>query len=354
MVNRKKDESLSINDKINIRKEQMASAPKKIDENITKVTNRLKANIEAKDSIEKLLHGEITRGELAYSLAEDDLLRDTMQKVTEGMINPEPIASIKAERSPVAFDSLHGISVFWDEMRVPIDQKVDLAVDVKNIADQVEMGVNKNLSPKARRSIFSDLGVAKEDMSDLVTREDDLYYQKEVVDHYRNEHMERLGLKESDVLDPADEILIDNLVEDSLAMPDGYRLDVVPDKNVLVDPYVEEYGMTAEELITSFGYGDDIDKYDYPAYEDLDTVDKYPSMKFAIEEYERIHDAGLEDNISELEEIERIQSVVNSSQLSEDDLKALETDALGHDLNSQTILSEDDLRTLNDWDNLEM
>lgn len=357
MEEEQKFEQLTEEDKIDIRKNQSMNASKENEQGIQLVRERLLLNIKAKERLEDLLHGEISKEGFAFALAEDETLRQTIQKITEGMINPDPIESIKAERDPVGFDFVHGLSTFWDEMRLPLEEKVNVAVEAKEIADHIEVGMDLDQSPSVRRNVLKDLGIKSDRLNVLVTPADDARYQKEVEDHYRNEHMDRLGLKSSDVLDPADEVLINNLIEDSMAMPDGFLIDIARhDKEVQkqIDPYVEEYGMTAEELNNSFGYADEVTKYDYPAFGDLHQVEDYPTMKFAIEEYDRVYNGTLEDNLNELAEIDRIEAVVNSSHLSVDDLDRLVPPPAKSDQQAPPVLSEDDLRTLEAWDDFQL
>lgn len=326
----------------------------------------LMANIKAKESIEDLYNEDITKEELAFSLSKDVAMRRAMDKVTEGMINPDPIKVL--DRAPVAFDVSHGMSVFWKELNAPIEERMNLAVEIKEMNDRADEGMNPGNSPTARRRILSDLGIEGEQMNVLVTQEDDVLYQKKVVDHYRNEHMERLGLKDKDILDPADEELLDHLVEDSLAMPDGFRIDIVregPMNKSLIDPYEETFGLSAEEFIEAYALDDGYNRYDYPPFDELDRIDDFPSMKYALEEYERLHGVTLEENIHELEEIQEIQSVVNQTKLDDHDLMDLDHPTQGQlyedhqappENNDPIVpieLSEDDLRNLSDWDDLQ-
>lgn len=317
---------------------------------VKKKKDLLVENIRSKSMIEDYLHGKLKKDELAYALAEDKQLRRTTEHVVEGIINPEPTKVLKAERDPVGIDFTHGFSTFWKEMSEPIDQKVSAAADVRDVLSQVNIGTDISEAPKIREEIYKDLGLDDDKIAELIPESEKVNYTRALEDHYKNEHMERLNLKDDGMLDIADEERINELVEDSMAMVHNGYEQIPPNFDYGQEPvngYVEEYGMTAEELNRAFANAQGEDVYDYPPYDEIDDLSNYPTMNTAIQNVEAIYAGTLDDNKISLSHMESLEASMPEAGFSNDDLADLNHDYL-EDTMPEGVFAEDDLQELND------
>lgn len=324
---------------------------------IKKKKDLLVNSIRSKDMIEKYLHGKLDKEELAYALADDKELRKTTDHVVEGIINPEPVRTLKEERDPVGIDLVHGFSTFWKEMNEPIEEKVNAAADVRDVLNKVNVATDISESPKMREDIYKDLGLDEEKIDKLIPQSEKDDYTKALEDYYKDEHMNRLNLKDKDMLDVHDEERINNLVDDSMSMfNSGY--DQIPSGfsygNEQTDGYVEEYGMTAEELNRVFADAKGDDVYDYPPYDELNELENYPTMHRAINNVESMYNDSLEDNMRALSELESVERALPDEGFSNDDLEDLNSEYLDYLSQSETpSLSDDDLLDLEDDNHIE-
>lgn len=309
----------------------------------------LQSNIRTKTLISNFAHDKIDTAELAYELACDEEMRTTAHVLTQKILNPTPLDSLKTERTNRYIDIGMGLSALWDELRIPTEDAVDTAIVLDNVLMNLNMGLDKDIKPNMRKDFLQRVGLSDEQVDTLVPLSDYVEFEYRVREDIRAMHMERLGLNLVDNIDAADEEMLNSLVEDSMAM-DDVSLQIPADR--LFDEYGnpktydEYYGLSAEEMYQEFSIGEVEDLDYYPEYVQTWTVNEYDDMYESLAEFHRIHEDTIEANTAELESLlQDAQQAQAPIQLSFDDLADLEYDA--------PELSDEDLASLEESYGLE-
>lgn len=324
-------------------------------------------NREAKNTILDFANGTMTKEELAYHMANDSTLQESIGRVSHNMLHPSPVKGLEKGRTHLHLDVGYGFAVFLDEMRTPTENEVETLMEIDNMTMLVEMGQDKNIPPTVRENYLREAGITDDNMTEFVTRDDYRDYVVALEQKFRTEHMERLGLLDKDVLDVEDENRLNELVEDSMSLHDSekdtFEFISGPDGEIQ-NTYKETYKMSSEDMFNTF---DNVDNYDGLAYEDLrfpDHVDytfkDAAFMQKSVEEYHQllnmsiaeseVYEQDLSDDIRALEDQQSGKKVTN-----EPEKKAMDEqlELFDEDLNilvqqEPPELSDKDLASLDD------
>jgi len=332
-------------------------------------------NREAKNTILDFANGTITKEELAYRMANDSTLQESIGRVSHNMLHPSPVKGLEKGRTHLHLDVGYGFAVFLDEMRTPTENEVETLMEIDNMTMLVEMGQDKNIPPTVRENYLREAGITDDNMTEFVTRDDYRDYVVALEQKFRAEHMERLGLLDKDVLDVEDENMLNELVEDSMSLYDSekdtFEFISSPDGEIQTT-YEETYNMSSEEMFNLF---DNVDNYDGLTYEDLRfpdyvdyTFEDAEFMRSSVEEYHQLqtmsiaeseaYEQAISDEIRALETQQSAKKVTHEQlELFDEDLEILEQYApqerSNNDLDSLSQheppeLSDEDLASLAD------
>ena len=312
-------------------------------------------NREAKNTILDFANGTITKEELAYRMANDSTLHESIGRVSHDMLHPSPVKGLEKGRTHLHLDVGYGFAVFLDEMRTPTENEVETLMEIDNMTMLVEMGQDKNIPPTVRENYLREAGITDDNMTEFVTRDDYRDYVVALEQKFRTEHMERLGLLDKDVLDVEDENMLNELVEDSMSLYDSEKDTfefISGPEGEIQTTYKETYNMSSEDMFNLF---DNVDNYDGLSYEDLQfpehvdyTFEDAEFMRSSVEEYHQLQTMSIaeseayEQAISdEIRALEAQQSGPEPLTLSDDDLASL-------DQYAPPELSDEDLASLDD------
>lgn len=349
----------TVEDTINKTTLSVMNKQNEVMEDLAKKQHMVKKNIEAKNRIRDFASGEIDREEMAYLMASDPELQQSIGNVSHSMLHPSPIKGLKTERTNLQLDVGYGFSVFMEELRQPLDNEVEAIMDIDNMSMLVEMGQDKTIPPTVRENYLSEAGISEESMEEFVTRDDYRDYVTQLEQKFRQEHMVRLGLVDKDTLDVEDENRLNELVEDSMSIHDDEEEAFVytsGPEGEMENTYKETYQMSSEEMFRMFDNADNYDHLEYedmdfPAYVDYDFEDT-EFMRHSVEEFHNLQDMSIADSETYLQSIEADMQTYEAELRAMDEQNAYPelTDADLASLNEQAPpeLSDDDLMSLDE------
>lgn len=263
----------------------------------------VRSNVASKVNISRTLAGELRGPDFAYMLAQDDLLRRTTNNIAQGILHPTPLKSLKSERTSVYLDFGMGLSTFWDEIRTPQDSKVDDMATIDSMIMNLDLGLDPDISPHMRKAFLKEAGIREEQIEEFVSFKDFQKYEREAESVIREYHMDRLGYKSEDLLSDEDKLILNTLVDDSMATgisEMSQQIYVPTDMYTYGDvrPFEEIYGVSAEELQALFGDEDEhgLTASHFPEYVNGYSMNEDEPIYGAIREFNDIHTASIEMN----------------------------------------------------------
>lgn len=297
----------------------------------------------AKKQLKDWVGNKISDEEYTLFLARDERARTVTNNIAQGILNPTPLNSLKTVRTNDYLDIGMGFSAFWDEMR----RESDTAVDDMSIVDSkimnLDLGLDKDISPHMRKGFLAMAGIPKDDISTFVTLEDYYNYEAESMSEIREYHMGRLGYQSISDMDENARLMLDSLVDDSLATgleAFSKQVEVKSDLQAYGDVrrYDELYGLSAQEMYELFG-DDRIEQDYFPEYVERYTMIPDDPMYTAVSEYHHVLDSSIEYTQEYLDALEaQMDYLEQPIQLNDEDLEDLHHDG--------PSLSDEDLENL--------
>lgn len=294
----------------------------------TKKLNFGKTALAAKGHLKDWVHDQISDEEYAMILASDEKLRTVTNNITQGILNPTPLNSLKTERTNEYLDVGMGVSAFWDELR---NERMGVVDDLTLIDSKImylDLGLDKDISPHMRKSFLNMAGISEENMGQYITFADYAEYEANSIHAIREYHMERLGFNSELDMDEASVEMLNTLVDDSVATGldvVSQQVEVKSDLQLYGDPrrYEELYGMDAKELHEIFG-DESIDPGFYPEYAYRYTLNHDDPMYSAMREYHALMNSSTEMNQHFVNTMtSELNRVTEPIQLSMDDIQDL-------------------------------
>lgn len=304
---------------------------------IERLNNKLELTrnaFKAKLAIKAVLHGdEDLMSDLEYTmlLAQDDDMRKATQIIAEGILNPTPLTSLKTERTNLYLDIGMGVSAFLDEYRSFDRGIVDNMALIESKAMNLDLGLDKDISPHMRKQFLEMAGLGDAEIDTFITYEDFAEYESQSLVAIREYHMERLGYTNEDDMDEESKLMLDNLVDDSVAVGLGemsQQVDVVSDLEMYGNPrrYEELFGMDAKTMHDTFDPESKVEILDhmYPEYTNGYVMSEHDPMFVAMREFQGVMHANTEMNEKLIQMLEKQIAQVSNVNLSIDDLEDLE------------------------------
>lgn len=263
----------------------------------------VQSNVVAKTNIARALSGELSDQDFAYMLAKDDSLRYTTNNIAQGILHPTPLKSLKSERTNIYLDFGMGVSTFWDEIRTPHDTKVDDMTAIDSMIMNLDLGLDRNVPPHMRKAFLREAGLSAEQVEEFVSFGDFYEYERAAQSVVREYHMGRLGYQSEDLMSDEDKLILDTLVDDSMATgisEMSEQIHVPTDMHTYGDErsFEEIYGVSAEELQALFGDEDEqgLTASHFPEYVNGYSMNEDEPIYGAIQEFNAIHTASIEMN----------------------------------------------------------
>lgn len=307
----------------------------------------LQDTITAKQQMSSWLQSKTETNDYAYMLAQNEDVRKMTHILTQKILNPTPLNSLKSERTNVYIDLGMGISAFWDEMRTKSSVEVENAMILDSVLMNVEAGLDENINPNLRREFLSHTGMSEEQIDTFVSIEAMSEFEQKANNELLTRICQDFNL---DIDDPEDAILINNLMQDAIENETVACLDTMihSDEAQGRHTYEEMYGVSAEELYEAFPPDDSyFNSVELPEYVEEYTMDERSPMYESMVDFQDMLNATVEDNQKELA-IAELQDLMDAAMSNSEDFTAEELAAMQR--SKESILKAVNEPTLSDAD----
>lgn len=303
----------------------------------------LQHTIDAKQQMSDWLQAKIETGDYAYALAQDEETRKMTQVLTQKILNPTPLNSLKSERTNIYVDLGVGVSAFWDEMRTNSAIEIENAMVLDSVLMNVEVGMDENINPKLRYEFLNRAGLNEEQIESLVKLEDVMEFEQKAQSETYTRICNEFGL---DMDDPDDRIVIDNLVQDAIQNQDMVCLENTSGMDEASQgrhTYEEMYGVSAEEMYGAFAPDDAyFEGLQFPEYVEEYSMNENSVMYSSMLNFQEVLNDTIENNVEAFQQLDQqMQNDINA--LCTMDLEALEAFQPQDDMMEQLSFDESDL-----------
>lgn len=276
--------------------------------------------LEAKLLIQDKLLEDVDDAAFAYKLATDETLRNTVNQITQEVLQPTPVSVNANVHSNAFIDLGAGLSTFWTEMQKKTPIELETAMKIENVIMNINAGLDDDMEPDTRKLFLKEAGMTEEQVKELVPIQAYVEYEDRCKENVRAQVRKELGITG----EPTEEeqLMIDSMTEDRIM---GTKLQMDMNdvrKNTMT--YEDIYSISAQDMYDMFADKDQIpDNVPVPESGEHIPIDDAEwamlmEMGNVEEAYAEVIDNSMEANLNMLAELESAER--SDLKLTEDDL----------------------------------